>query len=115
MTAQWFKKRKLPPPFEPDACLCGQCGGTCGEAPMPGKVRCEDCHFFRRHPSNVSVSLTSYCRSAAHGDCADREEHDRKLAAEMEAMKGMIRSLDHVLDVAQERKWGQMTLGEASR
>lgn len=104
-------KRSLKPVASPEWCLCQQCA-PCGNKAEPALLRCYDCHYFIKHPSNVDLSLSVYCAGAGHEPCPDREAHKRRVAADTIAIKNMLRELDHSLEVAGERKWGQLTFEE---
>lgn len=120
----WMKKRKLPPLATSERCLCSNCGGICSDPVEPGLLRCYDCHYFiesGRHISNFD--WPGYCRSVhsveAQGDprglCQSEAEHKARVSADGDRIVGLLRRLDHAVDVATEGKEkGQTTLWEAA-
>lgn len=111
----WNGKRKLKPLFHSDRCLCSECGGACPDVPDYG-VRCWACHYDQpggRHSAGAEY-LSWYCAAAGHGDdrCSNRDEHKAKVGADALAIKGLLRNLDHAMDVAGDRRWGQMSFEE---
>lgn len=110
----WNGQRKHKP-LEVSKCCCGQCGGVCPDPPAPALVRCEACHYGDRHGTGLEGTMGWYCAGAGHGDnkCQTTEEHRLKVAAVQTGINEMLRTLDHVLDVSAEAKWGQTTFEEA--
>lgn len=120
----WMKKRKLPPLATSERCLCSECGGVCTDPVSPGLLRCDACHYFiesGRHISNFD--WRAYCRSVhaveCHGDprgmCQSEEEHKVRVSEDGDLIVGMVRRLDHAMDVAVDRRdKGQASLWEAA-
>lgn len=112
----WNGKRKVKP-LEVSKCCCSECEGICPDPPAQALVRCEACHYGDRHGFGLEGGQGWWCAAAGHRDqpCGDAAEHRRKVAAEHASINRMLRTLDHVLDVASESKWGQTTFEEFVR
>ena len=107
----WNGKRKVKP-LEVSKCCCAECDGLCPDPPAQSLVRCEPCHYGDRHGFATKLPLSMYCAGAGHDLCDTQAQHRAKLAAEYVGINEMLRTLDHVLDVAGESKWGQLTLSD---